>query len=155
MRWKFWGKKPRTSRFNSPVVDVIPMASLFRWYCYDLDVDDVHDLSLKLGMTPISKEAEEFELKASNERMEEVRSLFHFLDAVAQINTNVMVESNREMVQGMPLDDEQKEKLMAMFTANFYVISISAVVSAFSSALALDLVHKGPIVAAGIGGLGE
>ena|GEM_PF-3560095 len=148
MKWNFW-KRPKNEPTRG-VIETMPMAALFRWYCYDLSIDNVHELSLSLGLTPISKEAEESELSASNARLGQLKSLFPFLDMIAQINAGVMSEQQKSVIDNLSLNDEQVKKLLDMFKENFYGISLAALVSAFSSGLALKLITKGPVIPAGV-----
>ena len=74
---------------------------------------------------------------------------------MAQINMRVMVEENRDLTETMPLSSEQKERIEKLFMQNFYMISFSALLTAFSSAMELGLVESGPVIAAGIGDLNE
>lgn len=155
MKWVFWRRKRYFDNVTKKNVDVLPMAALFRWYCYDLSIDNIHDLSLKVGITPISKEAEVEEIQASEERLDKIKPLIPFLDTICQINTGVMLEHNKEMLENLPLDDEQKVRAVELFKANFYAVSMSALVAAFSSGIALDVIRRGSVRTAGLADINE
>ena len=155
MNWKFWKRNRFLPNTYKKGVDIFPMAALFRWYCYDLCVEDVHDLSLRLGITPISKEAEVEEMQASEERLNRIKPLIPFLDTICQINTGVMLEQNKKMLENLPLEDAQKLRAAELFKANFYAVSMSALVSAFSSGMALDIIRRGSVRTAGLADINE
>lgn len=155
MKWRFWKSKRTRNDFAKGEIEMFPMAALFRWYCYDLCVEDVHDLSLRVGITPISKEAEVEEIQASEARLAKIKSLVPFLDTICQINTGVMLEHNKDMLKNLPLSEEQKDRASDLFKANFYAVSMSALVAAFSSGIALDIIRKGPVRTAGLADLNE
>ena len=78
MRWKFWKKNDDSDKYKS-VVETLPAAALFRWYCYDLGIENIKELSVKLGMTPISDEAEKSEMTDSFKRTLQIKYLIPFL----------------------------------------------------------------------------
>jgi hypothetical protein len=140
VKWKFW-KKP-----NAEVIvhhTALPLSTLFRWYCYDLGIDDIHDLTLQLGLTPISEDAAQREEEDSVVRVARVAEILPFLDIMAQLNSTIATQRQTEMFDDAGIDKKQQEIMLDMLAANFYALSLSALVSTFSAALELDLIDYG------------
>jgi len=149
---KFFRRPRKSSRYR---VQAIPMATLFRWYCYDLNLKNPRELSLKVGMTPISEEAEQAEIEASTKRVDVIMDLMPFIDSMSHINANVMVETNLSLMEDMGLSEEQQERAAMLMQKNFYLLSMSALVTGFSSAFELSLVKKGSARTGKIGDLND
>lgn len=153
MKWKFW-KKPEP-QIPQPIIKAMPMAALFRWYCYDLELPDVRELSDRFGITPISREVEEAELAASEKRRAQIIPLANFFDTISVINTGVMMERNREVFDRVTLSAEQGQDLKRSLQDNFYGLSMAALIAGFAAAIDLKLVEPGLIYASGVGDLDD
>jgi hypothetical protein len=143
--WKFWTKKPTKVKKVVTHIKAIPVSTLYRWYCYDIGVENLSKLDDALGLVPISEDAADMELEDSEMRLYEIASLLPFLDAMANINATVFSETHvKQMLKSNPDFDSLDPKMLVKATESmlsmYQYVSISALVSAFSSATQLGLI---------------
>jgi hypothetical protein len=137
MRWKFW---KRNQPFNFKVSsEEIPVSTILRWYCYDLDIEDTNNLVTEFNLIPVSEEGEEHERKESDERMKEVTQFFPFFDLMSEINSRAITA-----LQLKELPTEMQEVGPEVLELMYKHVSLSALISSFSTAIALGLVHSNP-----------
>ena len=142
MSWKFWDKK-ETNESDNFVVDteVLPLSTLFRWFCYDTGVSNTNEFAEAFGLNPISQEGEDMELGESADRLEKVIPYLSFLNVMSDINAMILVKTMSDVLLKKGLVDEDslensQEDLLEIYTT----ITLGALVGSFSSALALGIV---------------
>lgn len=142
MNWKFW-KNKENNELNSIVVDseVLPLSTLFRWFCYDTGVTNTNEFAEAFGLNPISQEGEDMELDESADRLEKVIPYLSFLNVMSDINAMILVKTMADVLLKKGLVDENalkesQEDLLDVYTT----ITLGALVGSFSSALALGIV---------------
>lgn len=150
MSWKFWKKKSpvtfNVSRSMDIDIPVVSMGTLFRWYCYDLDIADPNKVAASLGLSGLSEDVEEMERSDSNERLESLSPLLPFLKAIAQLNSLVISHFQSESLKEMlNLPDEDVESATAPMREVLGQISMSALIAGFSAALSLGVVKSNNI----------
>lgn len=140
MKWKFWKRNNPIRVVAEITQEAVPLSTLIRWYCYDLEIEDVNGLVKEFDLMPVSEEGEDFEVNTSNDRMEAVYPLFPFIDMMAAINakaiSTIQLQDFKE--EGLISDEVDPEIMESMYRQ----ISFAALVSAFSSAIELGLVNK-------------
>jgi hypothetical protein len=152
---------PKVFRRKRRAPEVVPasvsMGTLFRWYCYDVGIEDPNKLSNLLGLTPISKDVEDMELKDSYQRLEYIEPIMAFLRAMAEINSAAISENQFALFENaLPdMSDEDKGHLKEHMRMLANVISLTALVSTFSSAIHVGLVEPTGLVLGESNRLGE
>lgn len=139
MSWKFWGRKENSIEIESRAV---PASTLYRWYCYDVGVRNVHDLDTKLGLVPISEEGQVMEREESDKRLVAIAGLIPFIELITNINAEaVTATTTTELFKktGMEDSEELDVLLEAMHALHSYV-SFAGLVAAFSAAANLGLI---------------
>lgn len=136
---KFFKRKPKDEITKT----ALSMSTLFRWYCYDAGLEDPNAMSVKLGLTPLSPDVEDMEMKASQKRVAQVEPLLVFLNAMAEINSRVITETQFDDISDVLVDssaDEitQVKQRMQQLT---HMVSFAALVSTFSSALSTGIIE--------------
>ena len=142
MSWKFWKKKEEDEfAYISMDRNEIPLSTLIRWYCYDLDIEDPNQLVKKFDLMPVSDEGEEHEKRDSDARIELVEPLFPFLNMMANINSKAISSIMMDEVDGLLDIDEMAPDLMEGL---YQQVSFAALIGAFSSAFALGIIQPTP-----------
>jgi len=140
--WKFWDKKePNESDKFVVDTEVLPLSTLFRWFCYDTGVSNTNEFAEAFGLNPISQEGEDMELSESADRLEQVIPYLSFLNVMSDINAMILVKTMNDVLLKKGLVDEESlekshEDLLEIYTT----ITLGALVGSFSSALALGIV---------------
>ena len=121
------------------------MSTLFRWHCYDIGLENPSEIDAKVGLTPISEEIAEKEEQESLKRLTNVVPYMPFLNSIAAINSIVFTESHIKMMMEVnplldSLPEEAKQHAVESMTAMYEYLSVSALVSAFSSGIELGLI---------------
>jgi hypothetical protein len=141
MNWKFWDKKMKELDEESSDIlvasNVLPLSTLFRWYCYDTGVDNPNQFAEAFGLTPISEEGEELELEESEKRIEAVEPYAAFLNIIADINAMVLSETIGTIFEKHGLELDEELEVMQEVYAH---VAFGALISAFASALNLGLI---------------
>ena len=144
MTWKFW-KKPKEEVKLETTMKAVPMTTLYRWYCYDIGMENTKTLDKAIGVMPISDELAEKEEQESLKRLTRIAPLMPFLNTIAAINSTVFTEQHLKLMmevnpllENMP--EEAREHALEAMTAMYEYLSVSALVSAFSSSIELGLV---------------
>lgn len=140
MKWKFWEKEEKNVRKNT--LKTVPFASLYRWYCYDIGVSDLDNLDTKVGLIPISEDAKQMELQASDDRMFEIAHLMPFLEGMAEISSLIFVETQfKALAEKSDLNEEELMVMMEMIGAFQKTMALAAIVGSFSAAAALGIIE--------------
>jgi len=118
----------------------IPFSTITRWSLYDLSIDNPNQIALLLGLNPVSKEGEEKELEDSYKRLAALDELLPFIDVISDLNARIIVGTQQREF------DEEFEKSISddeldAMTDFYKAIGFSALVTAFSSGIELDILH--------------
>ena len=138
MNWKFWKKNKPTRNLKT-----VQFSTLYRWYCYDVGVKDLDKLDTDVGLTPISDDAKEMELRESDERMLRIAHLMPFLEGMAEITSVVFVESQFKHIlerEDTELSDEEIAMFMELMGMFQKTLALGALVGAFSAAASLGII---------------
>jgi hypothetical protein len=123
------------------VMDKIPLTTLFRWYMYDMNVDEPNKHTKVFDLTPVSPEGDEKERQESDARSDQVEPLLSFLNLYANMNARYIFEMQKADLLDAPDMTESKLKNEAPAIQAFYrQITFAGLVTSFSSALELGLV---------------
>ena len=140
IHWRFWRR-----REPEIVGHTVPVSTLFRWYCYDLKVDDPNAVAKKVGLTPVSDEGEQMEITDSLFRVARVLPYMSYINTISDINSIVLSETQADIFTSLigedGLDEEELEPLKQQIRSMYKMVSMSALVSAFSSGFQLGLIH--------------
>lgn len=141
MSW-FNRKKPK----YEIITNEVPMTTVMRWYLYDTALtENVNELADRIGLTPISQEGEAKEQEDSDERLLNVEPLYIFLESMADLSSQVLVNIHiKELEEHGEDADDLMENLENM--ANVYkAIALSTLMGTFSSALSLGLIDHATV----------
>lgn len=126
---------------ESDEVDKIPMSTLFRWFLYDMDVENHNQFAEIFKLTAVSEEGDEKEREESDRRTERLAPLYSFLSLYASMNAQYTYEvfkddmSSMESMSGLSL--EKESEVLKLFFRN---VSFAAIMGTFSTALELGLI---------------
>jgi len=141
VNWKFW-KRTKEDK-NDSIVKSVPFSTLYRWYCYDIGVQNLDELDSNVGLVPISEDAKEMELQESDERVLNIAHLMPFLEGMAEISSMVFVEGQfKDMLQktGEGLTEEEMEMMLNLISVFQKKVALAAVVGSFSAAAAIGII---------------
>ena len=134
-------------KFNREAYEIrkteIPFSTITRWSLYDLSVEDPNEIAVTLGLNPVSEEGNQKEEDDSSIRLEELDSLLPFMDIISELNAKIIVAvQRRDMLKEGLIEKEElgEEELMHM-TEFYKSIGFSALVTAFSSGINLDIIY--------------
>ena len=142
MSWKFW-KKEQPESEPETMVRSIPFSTVYRWYCYDIHLENLDSLDSNMGLIPISEDAKDMEVAESLERLDAIAPLMPFLEIMSNLNATVLSESTMRKVflsSGVENDSDEMDHIMDAMEALQAFVSHSALIAAFSSATALGLI---------------
>lgn len=144
--WNFWKRRKKEPEFEMHSQE-LPMSTLFRWYCYDLKVENPNRIAEAYGLTPISEEGEQMEKKDSLMRTIKLMPYLPFLETMSEINAMVIAESQNQGLMELLKDstdtsEEELEELMDKIINIYKALTMSGLIAAFSSALELGLVSN-------------
>lgn len=125
----------------------VPLSTIARWFIYDTELDEPNTVAHLLGMNTVSEEGDEKERQDSDTRLENIDYLLPFLDAVANINSDVItnIQVNEIMSKDPDNEVEINRELNTMHVL-YKVIGMSAIVGAFSTAMELGLITPGDVL---------
>lgn len=144
--WAFWRRKKQEPEYEIHSKD-LPLSTLFRWYCYDLKVENPNKIAEAYGLTPISEEGEQMEKQDSAMRVIKLLPYLPFLETMSEINAMVIAESQNqglmELLTGsVDTSEEELEELMDKIINIYKALTMSGLIAAFSAALQLGLVSN-------------
>ncbi|CAB4128955.1 hypothetical protein UFOVP225_113 [uncultured Caudovirales phage] len=123
------------------VMDKIPLTTLFRWYMYDMNVEEPNQHVNVFDLTPVSEEGDEKERQESDNRSDQVEPLLPFLNLYANMNAKYIFEMQKADLLDAPGMTESKLRDEAAVIQAFYrQVTFAGLVTSFSSALELGLV---------------
>jgi hypothetical protein len=122
----------------------IPFSTITRWSLYDLSVEEPNEIAVTLGLNPVSEEGNQKEEDDSSIRLEELNALFPFMDIISELNAKIIVAvQRRDMLKEGLIEDKEMGDEEIMHMTDFYKsIGFSALVTAFSSGINLDIIHS-------------
>jgi hypothetical protein len=118
----------------------IPFSTITRWGLYDLSIDNPNEIATMLGLTPVSAEGDEKEVEDSAIRLAALDEILPYIDIISELNAKVIVATQmREFSEDFEskLDEEEVEAMTEFYKA----IGFSALVTAFSVGIELDIIH--------------
>ena len=136
---KWFKRKPRYTIQNKE----IPFSTITRWSLYDLSVEYPNEISVLLGLNPVSEEGERKEIRDSEDRLESLDELLPFIDIISELNAKIIVAVQmRDMTKEGLADKEDFGPEEVEHMTEFYkAIGFSSLVTAFSSGIELDIIH--------------
>jgi hypothetical protein len=147
MSWKFWKKK----KSSELVTAALPISTLFHWYCYDLEIENPNALAEILGLSPMSTDVAEMELKASEQRLSNVAYILPFLKVMSDLNGLIASKQQLEVFkETLDLPEDKESTVEQGLAMTFSLLSLTTLISAFSAALELGLVSKGSSTPTGL-----
>ena len=118
----------------------VPFSTITRWGLYDLSIDNPNEIAVMLGLTPVSEEGNEKEVEDSHVRLAALDELLPYIDIVSELNAKVIAATQmREFAEDFE-EDIKEEEIEAM-TEFYKAIGFSALVTAFSVGIELDIFH--------------
>lgn len=122
-------------------VDKVPLSTLFRWFLYDMDVENPNEFNEVFNLTAVSEEGDEKEREESDKRTERLAPLFAFLSLYASMNAQYTYETQKEDIKAMPeISEEDLEKESEVIKMFYRNVSFAGIMGAFSTALELKLI---------------
>jgi len=122
-------------------IDKVPLSTLFRWFLYDMDVDNPNQYAKVFDLTAVSEEGDEKEREESDRRTEKLEPIYPYLSLFASINAQYTYESQKAellLMPGMSEEILQKEgERIKLFYRN---ITFAGLMGTFSTALELGLI---------------
>lgn len=134
-------------KFNNDTYKVkkeeIPFSTITRWSLYDLSVEEPNEIAVTLGLNPVSEEGNQKEEDDSSLRLEELDALLPFMDIISELNAKIIVAvQRRDMLKEGLIEDEELGDEEIMHMTEFYKsIGFSAIVTAFSAGINLDIIN--------------
>ena len=133
--------------FNNPGYEIqkkeIPFSTITRWSLYDLSVEYPNEIAVLLGLNPVSEEGDKKEIDDSEDRLEYLEDLLPFMDIISELNAKIIVAVQmRDMTkEGLVEESEFGSEELQHMTEFYKSIGFSALVTAFSSGIELDIIH--------------
>jgi len=118
----------------------IPFSTITRWGLYDLSIDNPNEIAVMLGLTPVSAEGDEKEVEDSAIRLAALDEKLPYIDIISELNAKVIVATQmREFAEDFEATIEEEE--VEHMTEFYKAIGFSALVTAFSVGIELDIIH--------------
>jgi len=118
----------------------VPFSTITRWSLYDLNIDNPNEIAILLGLTPVSQEGNEKEVEDSHIRLSALDELLPYIDIISELNAKVISATQmREFSEDFEenISDEEIDAMTEFYKA----IGFSALVTAFSVGIELDILH--------------
>lgn len=138
-------KKSESSDYEIFTRD-IPLTTILRWYIYDTELGEPNDIVEIMGLNRASEEGDEKEREDSDARMDNVGYLLPYLNAISDIAADVITAVQiDEIVKDNPDNKEEIERELDTMRVLYKVVSLSAIIGAFTTAMELGLIEHGDI----------
>lgn len=133
----------RFRKETEQVTTNVPLSTVLRWALYDFGIDNPNEIASKLGLTPVSKEGNEKEQEDSEIRLAHLDDVLPFIDVISELNARIVASVQmRELKEsGMADMEELGEEEIDTMISFYQAIGFSALVSAFSAGIQLDIMH--------------
>ena len=124
----------------------IPLSTILRWYIYDTELGEPNDVVEIMGLNKASEEGDEKEREDSDARMDNIAYLLPYLNAMADIAADVITGVQvDEITKDNPDNVEEIERELDTMRVLYKVVSLSAIIGAFASAMEIGLIEPGDI----------
>jgi hypothetical protein len=124
----------------------IPLSTILRWYVYDTELGEPNEVAEILGLNRASEEGDEKEREDSDVRMDNIEYLLPYLNAMSDIAADVITGVQvDEIKKDNPDNAEEIERELDTMRVLYKVVSLSAIIGAFSSAMEIGLIEPGDI----------
>lgn len=118
----------------------VPFSTILRWALYDLSIEEPNEIAVSLGLNPVSEEGHNKEVEDSELRLSYLDDLIPYIDVISELNAKVVVATQVRDLPSWDSNPPSEEEIEAM--GSFYkAIGFSALVTAFSSGIQLDILH--------------
>jgi hypothetical protein len=124
----------------------IPLSTILRWYIYDTELGEPNDVVEVMGLTRASEEGDEKEREDSEMRLDNIGYLMPYLDSMADIAADVITAVQvDEITKDNPDNSEEIEREVGTMRVLYKIVSLSAIMGAFASAMEIGLIEPGDI----------
>jgi hypothetical protein len=128
------------------ITNEVPMSTVMRWYLYDTALtENVNELADRIGLTPISQEGDAKEQEDSDERLLNVEPLYVFLESMADLSSQVLVNLHIKELEEHGEDAEDLMENLENMSNVYKAIALSTLMGTFSSALSLGLIDHATV----------
>jgi hypothetical protein len=123
-------------------ISKIPLTTLYRWYMYDMNVDNPNTHLDVFEITPVSEEGHEKELEESGIRTNRLDPLLPLINLYASMNAQYVFEMQKQdLIDAGLITAEKLEHDKGSLKQLYKQITFSGLLTMLSSALELGLVH--------------
>lgn len=137
--WPFKGEDSEEPE-SSTLMSKVPITTLYRWYMYDMNIENPNEHLNVFNITPISDEGDEKEREESDARTDRIEALIPFMNLYANMNAHYIFEMQKADLLEIPGITEEKLKSEMPNLKQFYrQISFAAILTMLSSAIELGL----------------
>jgi hypothetical protein len=124
----------------------IPLSTILRWYIYDTELGEPNDVVEVMGLNRASEEGDEKEREDSEVRLDNIGYLMPYLDSMADIAADVITAVQvDEINKDNPDNSEEIERELNTMRVLYKIVSLSAIMGAFASAMEIGLIEPGDI----------
>lgn len=124
----------------------IPLSTILRWYIYDTELGEPNDVVEVMGLNRASQEGDEKEREDSEVRLDNIGYLMPYLDSMADIAADVITAVQvDEINKDNPDNSEEIERELNTMRVLYKIVSLSAIMGAFASAMEIGLIEPGDI----------
>jgi hypothetical protein len=124
----------------------IPLSTILRWYIYDTELGEPNEVVELMGLNRASEEGDEKEREDSDARMDNIAYLLPYLNSIGDIASDVITGIQvDEITKNNPDNSEEIEREVDTMRTLYKVVSLSAIIGAFASAMEIGLIEPGDI----------
>ena len=124
----------------------IPLSTILRWYIYDTELGEPNDVVELMGLNRASEVGDEKEREDSDMRLDNIDYLLPYLNSMADIASDVITGVQvDEIKKDNPDNSEEIERELDTMRVLYKVVSLSAIIGAFASAMEIGLIEPGDI----------
>jgi hypothetical protein len=123
-------------------ISKIPLTTLYRWYMYDMNVDNPNQHLDVFDITPVSEEGHEKELEESGIRTDKLSPLIPLINLYSNMNAQYVFEMQKQdLIDAGLITIEKLENDKGSLKQLYKQITFSGLLTMLSSAVELGLVH--------------
>jgi hypothetical protein len=121
----------------------VPLSTLYRWFLFDVNIDDPNKYAKDAGFTPISDEGVQMELEDSTRRLARVVPFKDFLGIMSSIMSEVFAESvaTEALSSGLIDEADDVDKQIDIIKDVCISLSMTAMVPTIAAALELGILQ--------------
>ena len=121
----------------------VPLNMLYRWFLYDMNVENPNEVIDIFRITPVSEEGDEKERQDSEARADAVEPLLPFLNLYANMNAHYIFEMQKKDLINVPAAIAEKlDSEKATIKAFYSQVTLAGLITALSSALELGIIKS-------------